>query len=485
MHPHQKPWPVFWTLVIGTFMVLIDATIVSVANPAIMAGLDTSIGAVMWVTSAYLLAYAAPLLLTGRLGDRYGPKPIYLTGLAVFALASLACGLSQTAGQLIAARVVQGIGAACMVPQTMAVITRIFPAAQRGQAMGLLGAVAGISTLIGPMLGGAIVNTLGWQWIFFVNVPVGLTAFVLARKLLPEFGQQPHRLDIPGAILSGAGLLLIALGIQDGERYHWGVIAWQIPVWALIVGGVLLFALFLLWQRGNKHEPLLPLELFRDRNFTVGNLAISIVGFTTAGMLLPLIFYFQIVMQLSPLACALMLAPMALVLAALAPFTGKLADRIDPRYMACFGLACLAGGLLWYALWLPDAAQSRWLLLLPSALLGVANACIWAPISASTMRNLPPARAGAGSGIFNTTRQIGSVLGAASIAALVQAQLARQLPADQYAAGAFHPGALDPANLALFHAGFARAMAHTMLLPAAAALLGACVVLFFAKNRTA
>jgi EmrB/QacA subfamily drug resistance transporter len=206
-----NPWPALWALVLGFFMILVDSTIVSIANPTILRELHTDITAVLWVTSAYLLAYAVPLLITGRLGDRFGPKRIYLIGLVVFTLASLWCGLSDSIEMLILARVLQGLGAALMTPQTMAVITRIFAPDKRGAAMGLWGAVAGIATLVGPILGGVLVDSLGWEWIFFVNLPVGIVAFVLAWRLVPNLSTHPHRFDWLGVALS------VEPGITDAE----------------------------------------------------------------------------------------------------------------------------------------------------------------------------------------------------------------------------------------------------------------------------
>ena len=166
-------------------MILVDTTIVTVATPSIIEDLDADVNAVVWVTSAYLLAYAVPVLITGRLGDRVGPKKIYLVGLTVFTLASLWCGLTSTVEMLIVARVAQGVGASLMTPQTMAVITRIFPATERGRAMALWGATAGVATLVGPILGGVLVDALGWEWIFFINIPVGLVGLVLAAGWCP------------------------------------------------------------------------------------------------------------------------------------------------------------------------------------------------------------------------------------------------------------------------------------------------------------
>lgn len=391
-------------------MILIDTTIVSVANPSIMAGLDTDINAVIWVTSAYLLAYAVPLLITGRLGDRFGPKRLYLSGLVVFTLASLWCGLSGTVHMLIAARVLQGLGAALMTPQTMAVITRIFPPDRRGAAMGLWGATAGVATLVGPILGGVLVDGLGWEWIFFINVPIGIVGFILAWRLVPSLTTHPHRFDIPGVVLSAVGLFLLVFGLQEGETYDWGTITGPVTVWGLIISGIVVLALFVGWQAVNKGEPLLPLSLFKDRNFSLANIGITTVGFTVTAFGLPLIFYYQMVRGMTPTQSALMMVPMALISGGLAPVVGRIIDRVNPKYITSGGLLLMAVALFWNsALMHPDTPV--WLFLLPSAVLGFANAGIWAPLSSTATRNLPPRQAGAGAGVYNTTRQIGAVLG--------------------------------------------------------------------------
>jgi EmrB/QacA subfamily drug resistance transporter len=478
-----RPWPALWALVVGFFMILVDTTIVSVANPAIMRGLETDIDAVIWVTSAYLLTYAAPLLVTGRLGDRFGPKPVYLTGLTVFTVASAACGLSTSIGMLIAARAVQGLGAALMTPQTMAVITRLFPPDSRGKAMSLWGAVAGVATLVGPILGGVLVDGLGWEWIFFVNVPVGVVAFVLAWRLVPRLDTRPHRFDVVGVVLSAVGMFLLVFGIQEGESYDWGLIGGWLPVWGLVAGGVLVLAVFV-WHQGRmRGEPLLPLRLFRDRNFALANGAISALGFTVTSMSLPLVFYYQLVLGFSPTRSALMLAPMAVMTLVLSPVIGRRVDTANPRTIALTGMLLQAVALVWFTFWLtPDA--DRWVrLLLPSALLGVANACLWAPISSTATRNLPRELAGAGSGVFNTTRQIGSVLGSAAIAGLIQARLVAELgPQAAGSTSAAEAAGTLPAAVA---GGFSDAMAQSLLLPAGIAVVGAVVVAFFAAPQRA
>ncbi|TLM74648.1 DHA2 family efflux MFS transporter permease subunit [Pseudarthrobacter sp. NamB4] len=477
-----KPWPALWSLVIGFFMILLDTNIVSVANPRIMEALRADINSVIWVTSAYLLAYAVPLLITGRLGDRFGPKKLYLTGLVVFTLASLWCGLSMNVETLIAARVLQGLGAAIMTPQTMAVITRIFPPDRRGAAMSIWGATAGMATLVGPILGGLLVDGLGWQWIFFINLPIGVAGFILVLRNVPNLSTHPHRFDIPGVVLSAVGLFLLVFGIQEGETYNWGTIAGPVSVWGLIIAGVAVLAAFGLWQRFNRGEPLLPLGLFRDRNFSLANIGITAVGFTVTAFGLPLIFYYQMVRGLTPTQSALLMVPMAVISGGLAPVVGKIVDRVNPKYLAAGGLVLMAAALVWNSA-LMHPGTPILMFLLPSAVLGFANAGIWAPLSTTATRNLPPRQAGAGSGVYNTTRQFGAVLGSAAIAVLIQARLAAELPAGRQAGAAGEGMALTGTLPEALHSGFSTAMGQSILLPAAVVLVGAAVALFFAKPQ--
>ncbi|WP_405218566.1 DHA2 family efflux MFS transporter permease subunit [Agrococcus sp. Ld7] len=482
MDQHIKQWPALWALVIGFFMILVDTTIVSIAYPVLLRELDTDLTTVIWVTSAYLLAYAVPLLITGRLGDRFGPKRIYLVGLVVFTLASLWCGLSGSIGMLIAARAVQGLGAALMTPQTMAVITRIFPPDKRGAAMGLWGAVAGIATLVGPVLGGVLVDSAGWQWIFFVNVPIGVIAFVVAWRLVPNLETRVHRFDWLGVALSGVGLFLLVFGIQEGETFEWGTIAGPITVWGLIIAGLVVLTAFVVWQRFNRAEPLLPLGLFLDRNFSLSNAAISLVGIAVTSTPLPLAFFFQIARGLEPTQAALMLVPTAVVSGILAPLVGRLSDRVNPKWIALSSLITAALAIAWYASLL-SLETPLWLLLLPSAVLGVGMAGIWAPLASTVTRNLPTSQAGAGSGVYNTTRQIGSVLGSAAIAALMNARLALELPGfdteSAQQAGADVAGPLPPE----VGDGFAAAMSQSLWLALGAYVICAVVVLCFAKPK--
>jgi len=337
----ENPWPALFALVLGFFMILVDLTIVIVATPTIIDKLDASVNQVVWVSSAYMLAYAVPVLITGRLGDRYGSKRLYLAGLAVFTLASLWCGLSSTIEMLIVARVVQGLGASMITPQTMAIITRIFAAAERGKAMAVWGATAGVAMVVGPILGGVLTGWLGWEWIFFVNIPVGVVGFVLAVRRVPNLPTHPHRFDWLGVALSGVGLFLLAFGIQEGHEKHWA--GWII---AMIVGGVAVLGVFVGWQAVNKQEPLVPLGLFKDRNFSVSNVAITTMGFIAASFGFPLMLYAQAVRGYSPTQAALLLFPMAVMSILLAKWVGGLTDRVHPRLIVGFGFAISAVGML-------------------------------------------------------------------------------------------------------------------------------------------
>jgi len=474
-----KPWPALWSLLIGFFMILVDSTIVNIANPAIMRHFNAGINDVIWVTSAYLLSYAVLLLLAGRLGDRFGPKILFLSGLVVFTLASIGCGLSNSISMLIVARVLQGIGGAMLSPQSMAIITRIFPPAQRGTAMGIWGASAGVAMLVGPLAGGLLVDSLGWEWIFFVNVPVGIVGFILAARFVPSLPTHEHKFDWLGVALSGVGLFLIVFGIQEGETYNWGTITGGITVWGLIGVGIAVMAAFLVWQRYNRAEPLVPFALFKDRNFSIANGAITLMGLVVSSMVIPLIFFTQIVLGYTPTQSALILVPMAVLVMPLSPIFGKMIGKYNPKWFISMGFFLFGVSLYVYTLTF-QANQSWAILLIPSAIMGVAQAAIWGPIGTVATRNLPLHQAGAGSGIYNTTRQIGSVIGSASISALITSRLSAEIPGYTALAASHHGSGALPVQVAQ---PFANAMAQSIWLPLVAVVLAGFLALFLEKPK--
>jgi EmrB/QacA subfamily drug resistance transporter len=466
----QNPWHALWAMMVGFFMILLDATIVAVANPEILEHLDTDYDGVLWVTSAYLLAYAVPLLLAGRLGDRFGPKNLYLVGLAVFTAASLWCGLAGSIEWLIAARVVQGIGAALMTPQTLSTITRIFPPERRGVALSVWGATAGVATLVGPLAGGFLVDGLGWQWIFIVNVPIGVIGLALAFWFVPVLSTERHRFDVLGVLLSGVGMFLIVFGLQEGESHDW---AWWI--WAVVTVGLAFMAGFVYWQSVNRDEPLIPLKIFRDNDFSMSNLGIAVIGFGVTAMIVPVMFYAQAVRGLSPTGAALLVAPMAVASGVLAPLVGKIVDRTHPRPIVGFGFSAVAIALTWLSIELTPTTPT-WRLLLPLIVMGVGMAFIWSPLAATATRNLPMQLAGAGSGVYNTTRQVGSVLGSAGIAAFMTSRLSAELPGMKLGGDTTEGTVAElPAFLKV---PFSAALSQSLLLPAFVALFGVVAALF-------
>ena len=467
--PVADPWRALWAMMVGFFMILVDATIVAVANPSIMVKLGASYDAVIWVTSAYLLGFAVPLLLAGRLGDRYGPKNLYLIGLTVFTAASLWCGLSGTIGMLIAARVVQGVGAALLTPQTLSTITRIFPAERRGVAMSVWGATAGVATLVGPLAGGVLVDGLGWQWIFFVNVPIGIIGLGLAFWLVPVLPTEKRGFDLIGVVLSGVGMFMVVFALQEGQSHDWA--PW---VWGTLAGGVGFMAAFVFWQQANRNEPLVPLSIFRDRDFSLSSLGVATIGFVVTAMILPVMFYAQAVCGLSPTRAALLTAPMAIATGLLAPWVGKIVDRYHPRPIIGFGFSMLAISLTWLSVEMTPTTPI-WRIALPLTATGIGMAFIWSPLAATATRNLAADVAGAGSGVYNATRQVGSVLGSASMAGFMTTRISAEMPLAADGPGGEGSVTELPSFL---HVPFASAMSQSLLLPAFVALFGVVAAMF-------
>ncbi|MFD4900527.1 DHA2 family efflux MFS transporter permease subunit [Streptomyces sp. NPDC058411] len=464
-----NPWAVLVAMSLGFFMTLLDLTIVNIAIPDMMDGLGASLGQTLWVVSGYALTLSALIITASRLGDLCGPRNLFAVGLAVFTVASLACGLAPTATALIAARVVQGLGAALLTPQTMTLIIAVFPAERRGTAMGVWGMVAGLATLSGPTLGGFLVSALDWRWIFFVNLPIGIAALVLTLLVVPDIRPgRAHRFDLTGVVLATGALFCLAFGLQEGESYHWGA-----GIWWLLVAGAALSAAFLLHQRRRQErEPLVPFALFRDRNFTSMTALVGLVSVAMLGLVLPFNLYLQSVLHLSAVKAGLVLAPSSLVSMTVGPFAGRLADRIGGKYLLLTGLTCYAAGII--AIAYVAAPGAAWFAFVPATLLtGLGVGCIIAPMSTEAMRNVPRHLAGAASGVNNTVRQIGSVIGAAAVGALLQGRLAAELATGKTYAAAFtatlHTTAILPVAVLIVGA-----LACLLLRPRAAQPTAAC-----------
>ncbi|HEV2033570.1 MAG TPA: DHA2 family efflux MFS transporter permease subunit [Candidatus Dormibacteraeota bacterium] len=419
-----NPWLVLVVLCTGFFMILLDTTIVNVAIPAMSAGLNTTLDQVLWVLNAYILVYAVLLITAGRLGDRYGQRNLFAIGLVIFTLASALCGLSQDANQLIAARVLQGVGGAVLTPQTLAILTTLFPPERRGAAFGIWGGVAGLATVAGPTLGGAIVTYATWRWIFFVNVPIGIAAIVATFLIIPDLRPgRRHGWDFVGVILVTAGLFGVIFGLIEGQRFNWGEIAsYVITIPEVIVGGVVLLALFVVWERFQA-EPLVPLSLFEERNFAVANWVAAAISFGMLSLFLPIVIYLQSVRGFSALTAGLTFAPMSVVSMVVAPFAGRMADRIGGKYILMTGITVFAIGFA--AVTLVAGPDSTWInFLVPAMVAGAGMGMTFAPMTTVAMRNISPRMAGAASGVLNTTRQLGAAIGSAVVGAVLQNRLA-------------------------------------------------------------
>src|SRR5258708_1382816 len=403
-----NPWLVLLVLTTGFFMIMLDTTIVNVAIPAMSTGLNTTFDQILWVLNAYVLVYAVLLITAGRLGDLYGQRSLFAIGLAVFTVASALCGFAQSAGELIAARVRQGVGGALLTPQTLAILTSIFPPERRGAAFGIWGGVAGLATLAGPTLGGAIITYIDWRWIFYINVPVGIAAFVATFLVIPDLrpGRQ-HGWDVVGIVLATAGLFAIVFGLIEGQRYNWGQIeSYAVTIPEVIAAGVVLIVLFLIWERFQK-EPLLPLSLFADRNFAVANWISAAVSFGMLSMFLPFTIYLQSARGFSALVAGLTLAPMSLTSMFTAPFAGRFADKVGGKYILLTGIVLFTigmGSLAWVAG--PDSTWTNFLV--PAIIAGAGIGMTFAPMTTVAMRNIAPRIARSASAVLNTHLQLGA-----------------------------------------------------------------------------
>lgn len=442
---HGNPWAVLATVCLGFFMTLLDVTIVNIAIPSMIDSLGASLDEILWVINAYVIVLAVCVITAGRLGDRYGQRGMFVLGVVVFTAASLACGLSQGPAALIAFRAVQGLGAAILMPQTSALLVVTFPPDKRGTAFGIWGGVAGVATLAGPTLGGFLVTAFDWRWIFFINVPIGVLVVAMALTIIPAAGgRKGHRLDLPGVALASAALVCLTFGLVEGERFGWAGVWGVLTIPRILVAGALLLAVFVVHQaRRQDAEPLVPFSLFRDRTYAVMNVAAMCVSLAMVGIFFPLMIYLQSVLGFSALQAGLVIAPMSLMSMAMAPFAGRLADRTGGTWILAGGLTAFAGGIA-IVVALADVDTAWWYFTAPLVLAGLGLGGIFAPMNTMAMRRVPPPMAGAASGVLNTGRQFGGVLGSAVVGAVLQSRLVATLQAEAAARSGAVPEEFRP-----------------------------------------
>ncbi len=342
----NKKWWTLGAVSFGLFMIMLDNTIVNVALPSIQRDLNIGISELEWVVNGYALTFAVLMLTGGKLADLFGRRLIFMVGLAIFTAASLACGLAPSAGFLIGARVVQGVGAALMNPATLSIITATFPPRQRGMAIGIWAGVSALALAIGPLVGGVITQHISWSWVFFINVPVGILAIVVARLVIQESRDTSaeQRLDLPGLLTSAIGLFALIYALIEANTYGW-TSARILSLFAVAAMGLVAFVVLELRQR----VPMLDLSLFRNPIFAGANTIMLLVALAMFGVFFYVSLYVQNILHYSPTQAGATFLPMTLCIVFLAPIAGKLTDRFGPRWLIASGMTLVAGSLVVFA----------------------------------------------------------------------------------------------------------------------------------------
>jgi EmrB/QacA subfamily drug resistance transporter len=487
----NRRWWTLGAMCFALFMIMLDNTVVNVALPSIQRDLHASLSSLEWTINAYTLTFAVLLVTGGRLGDIFGRRRMFLFGVVTFALSSAAIGLAPSDAWLIAGRAVQGIGAAFMMPATLSIISNAFPPNERGKAIGTWAGVSAIALAIGPLVGGWMVEHVGWQAIFFINIPVAVLAVVVTLWAAHESRDDTaeRTVDIPGVLSIGTGIGALVLALVEGNSWGWG----SVSVLALFAVSALSIVAFAIVERRVKN-PMLDFSYFRSRTFLGANLVAFMVTFAMFGMFLFIALYMQNVLHYSPLEAGVRFLPTTLVVMVLGPVAGRLSDRVGPRPLLVGGLITVAIALFWQSFIQVDTSFD---FLLPAfILMGAGIAFVMSPMSTAAMNAVDRRKAGAASGVLSMTRMVGGTLGVAVIGALVsiigRSRLETLLP---YA----KPAQLDRLSDALGSAGAAHAPHHVVAamndayvfalddalkVSAGAALLGAVMAWFLIAKRT-
>src|SRR5215469_14737246 len=398
------------------FMASLDNLVVTTALPTIRAHLHATLAGLQWTVNAYTLTFAVLLLTGATLGERYGRRRLFVAGLGLFTAGSAAAALAQGIGELIAARAVQGVGAAILIPLTLTLLSAAVSPQRRGLALGAWGAVGGLAIAIGPLVGGAVVEGASWQWIFWLNVPIGIALLPFARFRLAESRGPSTRLDLPGLVLASVGLFGIVLGVVRGNDHGWT----SVTVLPPMVIGALLVAAFIGWEL-RAREPMLPLHLFRSRGFSVTNAASLLMFFGMFGSIFLLAQFLQVVQHYSPLQAGLRTLPWTAMPVFIAPVAGALSDRVGGRPLLAAGLGLQAIGLGWLAaIASPTVAYAA---MVPAFVIsGVGMSLFFAPVANVVLGSVRRDQEGIASGANNAIRELGGVFGIAVLGAVFAAQ---------------------------------------------------------------
>ncbi|MGY4771402.1 MFS transporter [Kribbella sp. CWNU-51] len=413
---------------IPTFMVTLDNLVVTNALPVIKTELGASLSDLQWFVNAYTLSFAALLLTMAAIGDRLGRRRVFLAGIALFTLASAACAMATEPWMLIGSRAIQGVGAAAVMPLSLTLLAGAVPDKMRSAAIGIWGGISGLGVAVGPVVGGAVVDGLNWQWIFWLNVPVGVVAVLLAARVLTESKGTPKRLDLIGLVLAAAGVLSIVWGVVHGAGDGWT----SGSVLGSLVAGVALLAAFVGWERRTP-APMLPLRLFSVRAFSVVNFTSFTFSVGVFGSVFLLAQFFQVVQGYSPLESGVRTLPWTMAPMVVAPIAGLIVDRVGPRLLITTGQVLLAVALGWLAL-ITTATTQYGEMVIPFVLAGVGMGLTFAPAASVVMASASDADRGVASGTNNTIREVGVAMGVAVLASVFASAGSYESPA-RYADG--------------------------------------------------
>jgi EmrB/QacA subfamily drug resistance transporter len=411
----DRRWQILAVLCLSVLLVVVDNTIVNVALPTISRDLSASTSALQWVVDGYTLAFAGLLLVGGNLGDRLGRRRVLQAGLVLFAVFSVGAALSRSSGELIAARAAMGAAAALIYPATLAILNNVFTVPrQRATAIGIWSGVSGLAVAIGPVSGGLLLRHFTWSSVFYVSVPVAVVALIAGRLLLPE-SRDPRagRFDPLGALLSVAGITLLTWSIIEAPRHGWG----SAQTAGGLAGSLAILTAFTWWQ-ARRPDPMLDVRLFRNPRFSAASGSIALAFFALFGFIFLITQYFQVVRGYDPLRAGVATLPFAVVTGALSPVAITVMKRIGTKLAVAGGLALMSGGLLVAAITPQDAAY--WgKIITAMTLMAAGLAFTTGPATDAIMGALPPAKAGAGSAVNDTTREVGGTLGVAILGSVL------------------------------------------------------------------
>jgi EmrB/QacA subfamily drug resistance transporter len=481
MHDGNRRWWALGAMCFALFMIMLDNTVVNVALPSIQRSLNASTSSLEWTVNAYTLSFAVLLVTGGRLGDLFGRRKIFLAGVVIFASSSAAIGFSPNDTWLVAWRAVQGSGSALMMPATLSIITNAFPPQERGKAIGTWAGVSAMALAIGPVVGGFLVESVSWQSIFFLNLPVAVGAVVIALFAVRESRDETveRTVDVPGVLTLTIGLAALVLALVEGNGWGWGS-ARELAMFAVAIIGLAAFAII----ERRRRVPMVDFSFFRSRTFLGANIVAFVVSFAMLAMFFFLALYMQNIRGYSPLQAGVRFLPSTVMIIIIAPLAGRLADRVGSRPLITFGLLCVSGALFWQS---HLTVSSGYGALLPGfMLMGVGMGFVMSPMSLAAMNAVDRSKAGVASGILSMNRMVGGTFGVAILGALVATlgrskidQLLPQLPgaARSSLAGSLGSGSVQhgvPARvLDASQQAFVYALHYGLLLGSGVALLGA------------